>query len=70
MAEVQQEDHGATLCEDEDDQIIDLDSESDDWELGDDSEEECQVLYDSPLDQVNEVLYLGAYLLQLQQNDE
>lgn len=65
MAEVE-DDQVVTICEDEEDDLgVDLDSDEseDDWELGDDDEDEqCGTLYDSPLDAIDEVLYLGQHL--------
>jgi hypothetical protein len=46
-----------------------LDSESDgsDWDALDDEDDDFNtVLYDSPIDQIDEVLNLGAHLQQLQ----
>lgn len=66
-------DEGNVIIEDEDDHGIDLDSEEDDddedWAAEDEDDHE-QPLYDSPLDQVDEVLHLGQHLSQLQQVDE
>lgn len=63
MAEVEDE---CAICEDEEDdhQGIDLDSEEDedDWDMMDDDEDGNETLYDSPLDEVDEILYLGAHL--------
>jgi hypothetical protein len=56
------------MCEDEDDCGIDLDSEDEDDEAYDinNEEQECQALYLCPLDEVDEILYLGSWLQALQ----
>jgi hypothetical protein len=62
-----------TLCEDEEaDDIIELESDEDDdgWEYGDEDNDEANTaLYDSPLDQLDEILNLGSHLQHLQQVD-
>ena len=63
------------ICEDDEEHVeIDLDSDSDDeeWDANDsDEEDNAQQLYESPLDKVDEVLYLGEHLQKLAgQNDQ
>ena len=53
MAEV--EEHGA-IFEDEEFDDVDLDDSEEDWE-GSEDEDENNNLYDSPLDQVNEIIF-------------
>ena len=66
QAEVEEE--VGVMCEDEDDCGIDLDSEDEDDEAYDinNEEQECQALYLCPLDEVDEILYLGSWLQALQ----
>lgn len=50
--------------------IVDLDSEDDDdiWEMGDDEDiDGIDTMYDSPLDNIDEVLHLHSQLTNLQQ---
>lgn len=68
---LEEEDRGA-ICEDEeaDDNVIDLESDEsdDDWDLNDEEDDDgADQLYNSPLDAVDEVLYCGQQLQQLQQ---
>lgn len=65
MAEEENDGQGA-VCEDEDSQGIDLDSEEDDdmWDLDEDAEE-ATCLYASPLDSVDEVMFLAECLQKL-----
>lgn len=70
---MEDEDRGA-ICEDEeaDDNVIDLDSDEsdDDWDLNDEEDDEgADQLYNSPLDEVDEVLFLGQQLQLLQQTN-
>ena len=70
--EAEVEDHGeAVICEDEEDTIIDIDSDEDDdaYEYGDDGDDidGDDNLYDSPLDDLDEVLHLQTQLNNLQQ---
>lgn len=64
MAEVDEHAENA-ICEDEEDIEIDIDSDDedeDDWNLEDDHDLQAENLYDSPLDNIDEVLYLGERL--------
>ena len=70
--EAEVEDHGeAVICEDEEDHNIDIDSDEDDdaYEYGDDGDDidGDDNLYDSPLDNLDEVLHLQNQLNNLQQ---
>lgn len=62
MAEVVDEE--LVICEDEaEDHGIDLDSDDDESDWGEqDEEDRDEVLYDSPMDQLDEVLNLGTHL--------
>lgn len=63
----EENDAQGTMCEDEEDFGIDIDSnDEDDNEWDGDEEEDCvDILYDSPFDNVNEVLYLADSLQKL-----
>lgn len=59
------EDHGeAIICEDEEDANIDIDSdeEDEDYDYDDDDEDGDDNMYDSPLDDLDEVLHLQNQL--------
>jgi len=61
MADVVEEGE-QVICEDEEDMnVVDLDSDDDDdvWEMGDDEDiDGIDSMYDSPLDNIDEVLHL------------
>ena len=68
MADVEEEGE-KIICEDEEDSnIVDIDSEDDEeWELGDDEDDGDDNKYDSPLDNIDEVMHLHNQLANLQQ---
>lgn len=67
MAEVEEEGE-KVICEDEEDAIIDIDSDDeddDDWGLDDEEEGGIDSMYDSPLDNIDEVIHLQNQLASL-----
>ena len=69
MAEVEEEGEKLIVEDEEDADIVDLDSEDDDaWEMGDDEDPDgVDSMYDSPLDNIDEVMHLHCQLQNLQQ---
>ena len=71
MAEVDEEGDGA-IIEDEEDIDIDIDSDEEDddgWNPDEDDNENLENLYDSPLDDMDEVLFFCEKLQHLEQNN-
>lgn len=66
--ECEDDDDAGAICEDEDDLGVEIDSDEDDDDLWEEDSEENQCLYDSPLDSVDEVLFLAQNLDELSRN--
>lgn len=70
MADVEEEGEKVIVEDEEDAEIVDLDSdeEDDEWELGDEEDPDgVDSMYDSPLDEIDEVMHLHCQLQNLQQ---
>ena len=71
MADVEEEGEKVIVEDEEDADIVDIDSgddEDEEWELGDDEDPDgVDSMYDSPLDNIDEVMHLHCQLQNLQQ---
>ena len=65
MADVEEEGEKLIVEDEEDTDIVDLDSDEEDdmWEMGDDEDPDgVDTMYDSPLDNIDEVMHLHMQL--------